>query len=511
MSRLVVVTAATASLLLAGAGTASAKAPCVGPDPGCRSTIQAALDAASDGDVIKIAPGRYRGGVTVAKSVTLAGAGAGATTIAGGGPVVTIGEFLADHPPTVSISGVTITGGVSHSSALSEDGTGADGVIASGGGVEVNPGADYSAGATLTITDSVITGNRAAPTGTAPFGPTCPGGDPCPFAWARGAGIDTWGRLKLVRTTVSDNVAAGVASDTLGAGIDAWNTATLTLRDSYVTGNRALASAPNGRFAEGGGIFTEPGVELSIQGGSVSENKARLQSTLPYFVAGADPLDMNANGGGIHAGDGGAVTITGAALDDNVVRVDDPNGEPYAFDSALHPGDGPLVLRNVSMDGNILTARVRSSADVGSSGSAIDLNGPSTITGARITRNSTVVRSIDGSAEAAGAVYAGVAAGDRPVIASSLISGNTVKAFAAGGPALVRGAGLLNDGRLRLTGALSNSPPIELTLEHSAVTGNALTATAGLTVEGGGLFTAFPVSLLDTDIAGNTPGDCSGC
>ena len=449
---------------------------------------------------------------------------------------MTIGEFLSGDQPTVSISGVTITGGVSRSSALSKEWAGVDGVIATGGGVEVNPGADFSAGATVRITDSVITDNRAEPTDTQPFGPTCPGGDPCSFAWAKGGGIDNWGQLTLVRTTVSDNLAAGVASDANGGGINDWATATLTLKDSYVTDNRALATAPNGRFAEGGGIFTDPGAELSIEGGSVSANEASLQSKLPYFVPGADPLDMNANGGGIHVGDGSMVTISGTALDDNAIRLDDPNGEPYAFDSALHPGDGPLMLRNVSLDGNTLTARVGSSAHVGPSGSALDLNGPATVTGARITRNSTIVRSIDGSAEAAGALFAGVTADDPAVIKDSLISENTVKAVAAGGQALVRGAGLVNDGKLRLTrvtisrnsgsaagpsgaaqgggiwnGALFSSPPIELTLEHTVVTHNALTAAAGLTVEGGGLFTAFPVTLRDTSISRNTPDQCSGC
>ena len=40
------------------------------------------------------------------------GAGAGATTIRGGGPVpITVGTLGDDSPPTVSIAGVKITGG----------------------------------------------------------------------------------------------------------------------------------------------------------------------------------------------------------------------------------------------------------------------------------------------------------------------------------------------------------------------------------------------------------------
>jgi hypothetical protein len=43
------------------------------------------------------------------------------------------------------------------------------------------------------------------------------------------------------------------------------------------------------------------------------------------------------------------------------------------------------------------------------------------------------------------------------------------------------------------------------------VTGNALAASPGLTVQGGGLFTAFPVTLDLSRIARNTPDQCFGC
>src|SRR4051812_49483600 len=109
-------------LLLAGGVTAAggysahaANGLCVGSKAGCFATIQAAVNAAQDGDTITIAPGTFAGGVTIDVSVDIRGAGAGATTISGGGPVVTIGAEQADDEPTVSISGVTNTGGVNHS------------------------------------------------------------------------------------------------------------------------------------------------------------------------------------------------------------------------------------------------------------------------------------------------------------------------------------------------------------------------------------------------------------
>src|SRR3954454_946256 len=84
---------------------------CVGGKASCFPTLQAAVDAAHNGDTISIAPGTYAGGVTIDVSVKLVGAGSGSTIISGGGSVLTIGTFGASSEPTVSIEGVTITGG----------------------------------------------------------------------------------------------------------------------------------------------------------------------------------------------------------------------------------------------------------------------------------------------------------------------------------------------------------------------------------------------------------------
>ena len=64
---------------------------CVGKQPGCYGSIQAAVDAAPDGATITVGPGTFAGGITIAKSLTLRGAAAAATVISGGGPVLTIG------------------------------------------------------------------------------------------------------------------------------------------------------------------------------------------------------------------------------------------------------------------------------------------------------------------------------------------------------------------------------------------------------------------------------------
>src|SRR5262245_21756540 len=114
--RPLVIAVVTGTVAIAPTGASWARTLCVGDGKGCASTIQSALSAARDGDVISIGAGTYRGPLVITKSVRLAGAGADATTIRGGGPVVSVGEFLAARPPTVVIAGVTITGGVTTSS-----------------------------------------------------------------------------------------------------------------------------------------------------------------------------------------------------------------------------------------------------------------------------------------------------------------------------------------------------------------------------------------------------------
>src|SRR5262245_60718224 len=149
--------AAAAAALPAGSAAAGDSLCVATSKPGCFSTIQAALDAARDGDTIEVGPGTFAGGITITGSVRLVGAGAGATTIEGGGPVIMIGEPGGVSRPAVSISRVTITGGFNDSKPESEFGPG---FFAAGGGVLIPASVNHTTGATVTISKSVITGNR---------------------------------------------------------------------------------------------------------------------------------------------------------------------------------------------------------------------------------------------------------------------------------------------------------------------------------------------------------------
>jgi hypothetical protein len=558
-TRAALIAGAITAIVLAiapAASGASAKERCVGKPP-CFKTIQGAVDAAHAGDVIRIGPGTFAGGVTIDKSVEVIGSGKSKTIIEGGGPVLTIGEAFAAHEPKVTISKVKITGGRTTSSPLSKPFYGKKNALALGGGIAIPPGRfledeeRYAYGATVKVTDSLISGNRVGPTATVPSGgAVCPGG-PCPLALAGGGGIDNWGALTLERTQVSHNRAAGVASDAIGGGIDS-DQGSLNLRNSTITSNRAIASVPNGRYAEGGGIMTggilsdEAPVAVRIRGGSISGNEASLTSKLPYFVGDADgnTIDMNANGGAAHFVGGSSISISHARIDENKVSVDDPNGEPYAFDSALQIGGGSTIdLRHSTIKDNLVRAKVGSSEHTGPSGSAIDINDPATggpaptLSHVRITGNTTLVTSKHGEAQAAqGGLYNGNTTRRATLITHSVISGNRVTARSADGSAKAFGGGILNEGRLLLQydliannhvvatgtegfargGGIWNDrlfveQPPHLTLEHTRVIGNTLSASPGLRVEGGGLYTAVPVTLDHSRIAHNRPDQCFGC
>jgi len=158
------------------------------------------------------------------------------------------------------------------------------------------------------------------------------------------------------------------------------------------------------------------------------------------------------------------------------------------------------------------------------------------VSNTRISANTTVVTSETGDAQASAAVYAGDAASKPILISDTVISGNTTSAFSRKGSAEVFGSGLLNDGLLVLrnsvltdnvgvahgpsgtargggiwNGSVYNPGPAQLTLAGTSVTHNTLSGSAGITIQGGGLFTVVAVTLSGSRITHNAPDDCYGC
>ena len=554
----VAVGAGVACLSTVAATAASADPLRVCPS-GCAFTqIAPALAAAKDGDTVKVAGGTYKGGFRILKSVGLVGAGARTTIIRGGGPVVTIGTVSASGKLKVSIFGVTITGGVTHSSPESVLAFGHKaGVLATGGGVQVNPhdvaaGTPETPGATVSISNSVITGNRVAPSATVPSpgGNSCPTG-PCPFNQADGGGIYNGGVMTLRDTAVTDNQASGVNGDGGGIYSDGFPAggSSLTLIDSTVSGNQALApTAMVGRFAIGGGIEVGMGGALTVMHSHVNDNRATLTSTLPV-MAGGHTIDMVANSGGILVDDDSPATIENTTITGNSVTATDPSGPANAINAAGSIGDGRLLMRNTVISHNRVSstyatdgvsAPSATSFDQGGQGGAFGVSGGGTISHTQIIDNPSSSTSPDGPTAENGGLN--VFPPSNPparllTVTDSVISGNTATASSPNGSATVQGAGIFNAVLLRLdndqvrdnsatatgrsgiaegagiwNGLAPSTTPVNvtLTLDHTVVTHNSLKASAGLTVKGAGLFTIPPVTLTLSPFTANLPDECSG-
>ncbi len=513
---------------------------CVSSRPGCYSTLQAAVGAAHDGDTIAIAPGTYAGGVTVNVSVELVGTAARATRISGGGPVLTIGSPTT--APTVTLANLTITRGDTSSDPQAPNcgpgvptcGPGYTTATALGGGIEAFQGT------TVTILDSVITGNRAVPSRSVPsVKAVCPGDLPCPASFGDAAGIDDWGTMTLIRTAVSANVAAANQSD--GGGIAVESGASLSLTDSSVTGNSVSAAPPTGRVAAGGGIFVDSGGSLTVDGSSIDANTSSIANSIPtpYPDQDGSTDQESAFTGGVFLSGDSTATIDNSTLDGNAVTVNTPLGQAYGADAALCAcGDVPLRIANSRIDGNTLTVNVFSSDANGPSGpGALEADANARITNTRIAGNTTTVTAPTSDAAAIGAVGFFFAGTVTPTMTDSTVTDNSSTANAPGGAATVQGAGISNNGPLVLTGdrvsrntasadgqsgfaqgagiwngLLFGGPTSPLTLQNTSVTQNKLSGSPAVALHGAGIYTlGFPLTLTNSIVAHNRPDQCDGC
>ncbi|MEM9478473.1 MAG: right-handed parallel beta-helix repeat-containing protein, partial [Verrucomicrobiota bacterium] len=165
------------------------------------TTVQAAVNAAEEGCTVHIADGTYQQGaeIFVTKSLTLQGDGSISTTLDGNNAYRVID--LPNSPIDVILDGLTVTHG--------------DPGNAPGGGIR-------NQGATLTISNSTISGNSAT----------------------AGGGIRNQGILTISNSTISENL--GFSG---GGGVN--NSGTLTATQCTFSGNNG--GAPVGA---GGGILS---------------------------------------------------------------------------------------------------------------------------------------------------------------------------------------------------------------------------------------------------------------
>ncbi len=268
--------------------------------------VMDAVNAASDGDTIHIAPGTYLENVVLEKDLTLIGTGGQELTILDGmasGSVVRVGA--AD----VSLTGLTLTNG---------SGT-VRGFAVSGGGLFAYGVQYYYDLPRVALTSCTVTGNSVHGTGT---------------VTATGGGVYFYGdALTITDSTVSANAVQGVYA--FGGGMWAYGDQRSTLTSTTISGNTCEASGAYA-YSAGGGIG---GGRLTLTSSTVSDN----------LCASVGTIAATALGGGIHAS---SLIATDSTVSGNVSQR---SGGSFGIDSGGGIRAGGARLTNVDVRNNTST------------------------------------------------------------------------------------------------------------------------------------------------------------
>jgi hypothetical protein len=178
-------------------------------------SIQDAIDSASDGDTIKVAPGLYVENVKIDKSLSVIGAGRSKTIVDGSGKDSVFSVGKNDPNVDVILSDMKIQKG---------------GLSANGGGIYNN--------AALKVKNCEITENHAA----------------------RGAGIynDVDGKATVINSNIINNIAGGNGGGILNHGV-------MNVKNSAISRNSALDEP-------GGGIHNSNEGMMTIENSRITEN-----------------------------------------------------------------------------------------------------------------------------------------------------------------------------------------------------------------------------------------------
>ncbi len=276
---------------------------------GCdHSTIQEAINAASDGDVIQLVSiSPYTAHDTyVGKSLTIEGNGSNLTTVqASANPGTGIGRvFIIEPGSAVTLRGFSIWFGDAEGSL---DGTD------KGGGIWVKSGAD------VTLENIVVWRNEADD----------------------GGGIFNEGVLRIINSDINNNVSLSE-----GGGI--YNAGSLTLIYSDISFNESHKT--------GGGIFNKQSGTIETQGTKVNENEADygggIYNSHGMLTIRASQVNHNyasrQGGAGIYNESSGQVTIENSEISYNDSLYISPHS---ARGSGIYTA-GSLVVSNSTISNN---------------------------------------------------------------------------------------------------------------------------------------------------------------
>ena len=345
------------------------------PNDGLMS-LREAIASANSGETISFASSLAGGtivlnGTELAISntdLTIQGLGAGLLTISGNPDPALYSRVFNLSLSTVSISGLTITGGHAISDAV--------------GG---NGGAIYDSFSTLAVSDSTFSGNTAAGSGGAVY-----------------SSSDT--TVTISNSTFSGNSAAG------DGGAIADGLAALTVTSSIFTGNSA--SGYGGAVYNRLGAMTVASSIFSDNSASNSGGAIRSSGYNNSLTISDSTLNDNTSGGlgGAVSVSMGWLTISNSAL----------GGNSAVSGGAISNSEGPLKISNSTLSGNTSSS---SGGAIFSNYTVLTLNN-STLSGNSATGN--------GTSEYGGAIYCNDGGfGGSATLNNSTLSGNSASAGGA--------------------------------------------------------------------------------
>jgi hypothetical protein len=254
--------------------------------PADQPTIQAGINAASNGDAVLVAPGTYNESINFnGKAITVKSSGGAKVTIIDGGQKATVVAFSTGETTTSVLSGFTVQNGYANAGCCNE-----------GGGIAI-------LGTSPTITNNIITKNQACYAGD---GIAVGGGSPiiknnvivqnfdsagCGGIGGGGISIAGSSTAQVVGNTIRSN-----STSVYGGGIALWSANAVLIKNNVIIGNSAGLN--------GGGIsmFNDTSSVVVVQN-LITENKAPIGngvywSNSPSIVVDNTILDSPQSSGG---------------------------------------------------------------------------------------------------------------------------------------------------------------------------------------------------------------------
>jgi cysteine-rich repeat protein len=445
--------------------------------PVTHRSIQAAVDDPSCA-AISAFSGTYGENLTIGRDLVVRGVGLDPVVIdgSGAGTVITImsGSVALEHI-TVRNGMAAQGGGVLNRGATTlrdvrVEANTAIATVGAGGGI-------YNDGGSLTLEQSVVTGNHAATNGTAMSSPG-----------AAGAGIfSTSGAIAINGGSIDANEIrmmgiAGVFAQ--GAGI-AIQSGELTLSGTTIASNVIdIDGHPDAGIAEvgrGAGVFVESGT-LHSTSSTIRDSTLSMKGDRPFAV-----------GGGVYAP---AALLTDTTIDNNSIEMLGDEGAAARGAGLYLAGTADSTISTCKLTRNVINASSAVEAGEGFHGGGVALEGSGSLTIVNCDISANVVTGLGNELEGEGGGISwrpsDTSTSGTVSVSNTTIAGNIVRVM------VCKGGGI---------GSLINTGQHEIVISQSAITGNQLIGQfavgAGVQSKRLGSAGRVDIAIEDSTISGN--------